>query len=258
MARILVVDDEANIRMMLRLALAHVGHVVETADDGLEALARFGSDGVGWDLVLLDQRMPGMDGIEALHAMHARRPDIRVIMITAFGTIDLATEAMRVGVSDFLRKPFTVEVLRGAVEAALRGTPPPTAGRDASPLPFTFERTTVNGYHVSSAAGLEHDRDGSLRDTFTIRDPRGKERQWVIILPAYVIELVRAHADRDDLPGGDRFWQALCGEALANYLWQNAEPPAEGMLRVEDLTSGLRHWIDSILAAGMLLAGAGM
>ena len=70
-----------------------------------------------------------------------------------------------------------------------------------------------------------------------------------MVIPCYVAELVKAHADRDQLPGGERFWQALCGEALANYLWQNADVPEGGTLRVEDLTSGLRHWIDAVLSA---------
>ena len=52
------------------------------------------------------------------------------------------------------------------------------------------------------------------------------------------------------MPGGDRFWQALCGEALANYLWQNAEMPDAGALTITDLTSGLRHWIDAVLTVG--------
>ena len=63
MARILIVDDENNIRMMVRLALQHVGHTVETAADGAEGLQKFGN-GSNFDLVLLDQRMPGLEGLD--------------------------------------------------------------------------------------------------------------------------------------------------------------------------------------------------
>ena len=49
-------------------------------------------------------------------------------------------------------------------------------------------------------------------------------------------------------PAGKRFWQALCGEALANYLWQNADAP-DDVLTIDDLTSGLRHWVDAVLSA---------
>ena len=103
MARILVIDDESNVRMMLRLALRHTGHDVETASDGYEGLDRFG-DGADWDLVLLDQRMPGLEGLEVLREIRKRAPNARVIMVTAFGTIDLAAEAMAAGATDFLRK----------------------------------------------------------------------------------------------------------------------------------------------------------
>jgi hypothetical protein len=68
-----------------------------------------------------------------------------------------------------------------------------------------------------------------------------------VILPLYVCELALAHADADSMPGGDRFWQAMCEEALANYLWQHAELPDGGILRVEDLSSTLRQWIDNVL-----------
>jgi DNA-binding NtrC family response regulator len=124
MARILIIDDESNIRMMLRLALQHVGHTVETAADGPEGLEKFGEGGAAWDVALLDQRMPGMEGLEVLREMRRRDPDARIIMITAFGTIDLAEEALQAGATDFLRKPFTVDTLRGAVQAALTGGAP--------------------------------------------------------------------------------------------------------------------------------------
>ena len=123
MAKILIVDDESNIRMMLRLALEHVGHTVGLAADGAEGLEKFGG-GADWDLVLLDHRMPGIEGIDVLREIRARKPDARVVMITAFGTVDLASEALRLGATDFLRKPFTVELLRrvGRGRAPLRRT----------------------------------------------------------------------------------------------------------------------------------------
>lgn len=246
MARILVIDDESNIRLMLRLALTHVGHTVETAEDGYAGLEKWG-DGSGWDLALLDQRMPSLEGIEVLREICHRTPDARVIMITAFGTIDLATEAMALGATDFLRKPFTVETLRSAVQAAMDDHVVPH--EDDDPFPLTFEQTTVNGYRLSSIPGITMTKNGGISDTFTVRGS-GQEGTCRVSLPPYLVELVRAHADRDELPGGERFWQALCGEALANYLWQNAQAPPGGSLEVEDLTSGLRHWIDAVLTTG--------
>jgi len=250
MAKILVVDDENNIRMMVRLALQHAGHTVETASDGFEGLERFG-DGGDWDLTLLDQRMPGMNGLEVLGEMRRRNPNARVVMITAFGTVDLATEAMARGATNFLRKPFTTDILRAAVAAALAGEQGDKAGAEngESPIPFSFDTMTVNGYRLRSSPGVTNERDGGISDTFTVSAAAGDERTCRVALPAYVTELVKAHADADNLPGGERFWQALCGESLANYLWQNAELPAGGVLTVDDLTSGLRHWVDAVLSA---------
>jgi CheY-like chemotaxis protein len=249
MARVLIIDDESNIRMMLRLALTHAGYTVETAADGYEGLERFGPDGKGWDLVLLDQRMPGMEGLEALREMRRRDPDARAVMITAFGTVDLAIEAMAAGATDFLRKPFTVETLRAAVAAALEDVPRIGATAEASSVPYAFDQTTVNGFRLSSAPGIAIGPDGAVGDVFTVRTAAGEERAVSVTLPPYVVELVKAHADRDEMPGGTRFWQALCGEALANYLWQHAELPDGDALHVDDLTSGLRHWIDAVLSA---------
>ena len=102
MARILVIDDEKNIRTMVGLALKHEGYAVDLAEDGRSGLNTFGG-GEDFDLVLLDQRMPELDGLEVLHEMRRRKPDTRVVMITAFGTIELAVDAMKSGAADFLR-----------------------------------------------------------------------------------------------------------------------------------------------------------
>src|SRR5207344_3230335 len=76
-------------------------------------------DGTTWDIVLLDQKMPGMDGIEVLRHMKEEAPTARVIMVTAFASIELAVEAMKLGATDFMRKPMTHEILRNTVAAAL-------------------------------------------------------------------------------------------------------------------------------------------
>lgn len=243
MARILIVDDENNIRMMMRLSLQHVGHLIDTAADGQEALDKFG-DGSGYDLVVLDQRMPGLEGITVLNQMRYTDPQARIIMATAFGTIDLAVDAMKAGATDFLRKPFSSETLRDAVASALN------AQRETVPAGVTFASTTINGYRIEfKVTEAKHTAAGFQQD-FTISDAESRSARCTVVLPNYVAELVRAHADRDEIPGGDRFWQALCEEALANYLWQHAEFPPDGQLRLEDLTTGLRRFVDVVLTAG--------
>ncbi|MFX8938014.1 response regulator, partial [Acinetobacter baumannii] len=83
-----------------------------------EGLITFGR-GDHTDLVILDYRMPGQTGVEVLEEILQRKPEARVIIASAFGTLDLALEAIEAGATDFLRKPFTTDILRTAVEAVL-------------------------------------------------------------------------------------------------------------------------------------------
>src|SRR5207302_3112949 len=116
--RVLIIEDEENIRRMMRLTLEAAGYEVGEAVNGAQGLEVYG-DGSSWDVVLLDQRMPGMDGLETLRRIKKRDADARVIIDTAYASIELAVDAMKLGANDFVRKPMTPEILRGAVHAAL-------------------------------------------------------------------------------------------------------------------------------------------
>src|SRR5207247_3915943 len=98
------------------------GYEVGEASDGQHGLEAFG-DGSAWDAVLLDQRMPGMDGLKTLRQINERDAAARVIMATAYASIELAVDAMKLGATDFVRKPMTPEILRNAVAAALSKLP---------------------------------------------------------------------------------------------------------------------------------------
>jgi DNA-binding response OmpR family regulator len=110
---ILIVDDEKNIRLTLSMALEALGVEVDSAEDGEEALAKLKEKEFG--LILLDLHMPGVDGMEVLRQVREIRPDIRVVIITAYGTVELAVEAMRLGAVDFVQKPFVPEEIRKMV-----------------------------------------------------------------------------------------------------------------------------------------------
>ena len=231
---------------MIKLALAHAGYAVDAAADGTEGLAKYG-DGSGWDLVLLDQRMPGMPGIEVQRQIFSRNPNARLILITAFGTIDLALEAIQAGASDFLRKPFTADTLRLAVKSSLDR---PTSHVDAVPVSRVcreFTRTTFNGFGFELEGEQSDDHIGDLTCTFSVHRASEPAKSVRVILPAYVMELVKCHTDCEHVPGGHRFWNAMCEEALANHLWQHASPPEDGVMRIEDLSSGLQRWLDSMM-----------
>jgi len=107
MAAILVVDDEKNIRTHLSTYLGSLGHRVETADDGAQALALLGR--LAPDVVFSDVRMAGMDGMELLREVRRRRPEAVVVLMTAYATIAGAVEAMREGAYDYLVKPFSLD-----------------------------------------------------------------------------------------------------------------------------------------------------
>jgi len=103
-ARILVVDDEAPFRTMIREILEEAGHAVVEARDGAEALAFLERSPV--DVVLTDRRMPKMDGIELLRRLRTRPRPPKIVVLTAFGTIPEAVEAVHLGASDYITKPL--------------------------------------------------------------------------------------------------------------------------------------------------------
>jgi DNA-binding response OmpR family regulator len=117
---ILIVDDEKNIRLMTGKVLEGLGLLTESAANGDEALAM--TERRKYDLILLDLRMPGTDGMEVLRRLRTASKDTKVAIITAHGTVDNAVEAMKLGAVDFIRKPFTVEELRRVVTDALERT----------------------------------------------------------------------------------------------------------------------------------------
>jgi len=103
MAKVLIVDDDRSIRKTLRNILEYEKYEVEESTDGLDCLARIKQE--DFDLIVLDIKMPRMDGMEALERIQALKPDIPVVMISGHGTIDTAVEAVKNGAFDFIQKP---------------------------------------------------------------------------------------------------------------------------------------------------------
>ncbi|MDW8051975.1 MAG: sigma-54 dependent transcriptional regulator [Armatimonadota bacterium] len=126
---ILVVDDELNIRRVLERAFTKEGYQVLTAEGGHQALRLLEEHPC--NLMLTDVVMPDMTGLELLKRARQKHPHLQVILMTAYGTIPTAVEAMRAGAYDFLTKPLDFEVLRKVVRNALResASPTPAAGR---------------------------------------------------------------------------------------------------------------------------------
>jgi len=114
---VLVVDDEQDIRDGCERVLSRMGCSVHLADHGQAALNILGSEIIS--VALLDLKMPGMDGIEVLKHIQAHDPDILVIIITGYATLETAIDAMKKGAYDFIAKPFTPDQLRLGVQRAL-------------------------------------------------------------------------------------------------------------------------------------------
>lgn len=109
-AKILVVDDEAPICEMIKRGLSHFGeYEVDIAHNGFEAIEKIERE--VFDLVLTDIKMPEMDGLELLKNIKGTRPEVMVILMTAYGSIEMAVEAMKIGANDFITKPIDLNEL---------------------------------------------------------------------------------------------------------------------------------------------------
>ena len=103
--RILVIDDELDMLMLLRMIIENnTDYEVETTNNPSEALKMVMKN--DYDLVISDLKMPGMDGLELFDEVKGMKPDLPLIIITAYGSLETADEAMKMGVADFITKPF--------------------------------------------------------------------------------------------------------------------------------------------------------
>jgi len=118
MAKVLVVDDEANLRKVLATMLRRTGYEVTVAADGEQGLAEFQKSGA--DIVITDLVMPKVGGMEILRTVNSSSPDVPVIIITAHGTVDSAVEAIKLGAFDYITKPFDQAEIQAVIAKAAR------------------------------------------------------------------------------------------------------------------------------------------
>src|SRR5690606_30647305 len=117
MARLLVIDDEKGIRDALEQVFTYEGHEVRTCEDAPDGIAAAAEHRP--DVIFLDVKMPGMDGLEALQRIRSADPRAVVVMISGHGTIETAVEATRKGAYDFLEKPLDTDRLLVTLRRAL-------------------------------------------------------------------------------------------------------------------------------------------
>jgi CheY-like chemotaxis protein len=230
--KLLIVDDEPHIRQMMRLSLEAVGHQVDEAASGEEGLAKFG-DGQLFDVVLLDQKMPGIDGLETLKRLKDRVPDAYVVMVTAYASIELAVDAMKHGATDFLRKPMTPETLRSAVAAAAaNGSRSPVRSPATTQRHVPIETLTLNGFRIlrnqsSTGEPAEH--------VFRVTHfPDGAEATVIVAVSHGAVARVARLTKRDLRPDG-AFWRSQAERFLAAYLWSEGRVPDTNRLNLYDI-----------------------
>lgn len=232
--RILIIDDEENIRRVTRLTLQAAGYEVGEAADGERGLEAFG-DGSTWDAVLLDQRMPGMDGLETLRHINERDATARVIMATAYASIELAVDAMKLGATDFVRKPMTPEILRNAVAAALAKQPRVAAPVAPSPVEISagplIQIITMNGFTILDSEGGQ--REANER-RFIVKSPTGSEHEVLVVIDEEAVGYVE-RMTRRKLPPENSFWTTQAQRVLSDYLWKEGEIPPTRKLTITDV-----------------------
>jgi CheY-like chemotaxis protein len=242
-SRILVIDDETNILKMMELILSGAGYQVTTASSGTEGLETYGN-GAQFDLVVCDYKMPDMNGLEVEREIIARDSKAKVIMVSGYGGIDTALDAMNRGASDFLRKPFAPEALRDSVRTALE--------KDSKQAPLNavcreFSKQGINGFNFEIEKEEIDETFGDITYSFEVQNDKGDARFVKVIFTAIAQELVKAYIDADTVPFGKRFFEAMAEEKLAAYLRENNSVPPSAQIRIEELGRAEQKWIDSLM-----------
>lgn len=160
---VLIVDDELGLREGCRRALARYGYKVDVAATGQEALTKVLANDFG--VAFLDVIMPDINGIELLQHIHTHAPDTICIIMTAYATVELAVQAMKLGAYDFIEKPFSDDTLREAVERGLDkrqlqladSRVRPAGGESTQPSPDTLALEAFQEVMSSSMRKVAHE-----------------------------------------------------------------------------------------------------
>ncbi|MEN3327415.1 MAG: hypothetical protein V7638_2222 [Acidobacteriota bacterium] len=190
---------------------------------------RLYADGSTWNVVVLDQRMPGIDGLETLSRLKKQTPNARVVMATAYASIELAVDAMKLGATDLVRKPMTPEVLPNAVAAPLTKANVETHSAKPEPL---IQTITMNGFTILD------DEESPVLDAmqrrFIVVSPEGERHDVVVQIEQELIEYVQRMTARR-LPPRSSFWTAEARRLLSDFLWNQRGVPSTRRLVLSNL-----------------------
>ncbi len=179
-----------------------------------------------------------MDGLETLRRIKETNPRARVILATAYASIELAVDAMKLGASDFVRKPMTPETLRNAVSAALtkqiQGSAaseqlaPATQETPAAPI---IETITMNGFTI-----LDQEEEWHLPDQrrFTVVSPTGTRHEVLVQIDEEALGYVE-RLTRRRLPPESSFWTEEARRLLGDHLWNQGDVPGMKKLTLKQI-----------------------
>jgi DNA-binding NtrC family response regulator len=192
-AGILVIDDEAGIRESLEVLLSLEGFAVTSAADGEEGLRKLDAD--TFDLLLLDLALPGQSGLELLPQIKERHPELPIIMITAYGTVQNVVESIRAGAENFIQKPWDNEKLLADIRSAV-------ARRRAEEENLQLKRTLKQRYSFANIVG----KSDSMLRVFDLVAQVAPSRSTVLIQgesgtgKELIAKAIHANSPRRDKP----------------------------------------------------------
>ena len=159
----------------------------------------------------------------------------RVIMATAYASIELAVDAMKLGATDFVRKPMTPEILRNAVAAALSkqspvsgGTAPTSREDPGGPL---IQIITMNGFTILDSEGARQEPN---ERRFVVKSPTGSEHEVLVQIDEEAVGYVE-RMTRRQLPAENSFWTSQAQRLLSDYLWKEGKVPPTRKLTIKDV-----------------------
>src|SRR2546426_61933 len=227
LGRILVVDDEAPVREVLTEYFSTEGYAVEAATSGVEALIAV--RGGRADLVLLDVRMPGLDGVQVLQRIRELTESVPVIMVTANEDVGLAKETLKLGAFDYVAKPFDFDYLDRAVAAGLARAAEKAAGGSV-PGDDPWKRFTRTVFRVARAMGqTARTSTGERLETAALAAARDAAAGRGAVAGEHLTEiamLLDLAAEFGDLPAADRALVESAIEAARRALPVPSRPGA--------------------------------
>ena len=248
LASILVIDDEASIRESLEVLLTLEGYAVTLAVDGVEGMRILDTE--SFDLLLLDLNLPGQSGLELLPLIKERQPEMPVIMITAYGTVDNVVDAIHAGAENFVQKPWDNEKLLADIRSAV-------ARHKAEEENLQLKRTLKQRYNFSNIVG----KSETMLKVFDLISQVAPSRSTVLIQgesgtgKELIAKAIHANSPRKDKPFVPVNTGAMPSELLESTLFGHVKGAFTSAVASKkglfEIANGGTLFLDEIVTMGM-------